>query len=599
MAFDLSAFFGKYMPVNAQNNNVQMTGNVSNGSPSASEMMTLLPGQTLQGEIVSMQGNQVQLLIGNDFLLNASLDNRVDINIGQLMNFQVKSISSSLISLVPLSINMTMDENAMKALNESGLPVTDQTVEMVNSLMKEGMPIDKETLLNVHKELLAFPKTEPESIVQMMRLKIPLTEENIEQFAAYKNYNHKLSDGVMELQNQLSALFQTAGKGAAQGLEGSREFLRQILAFFGENAKQLSQTGDGVVLKAGSEGNAFGEITEETITEATMTEETKTEETKAEGIQQGKEAVVTKTIANAAKSIQTMQPEEVQTQKEAVQPAGQEAEGSIEGKEVLNPAEKQTFLSLLKEIGTNPETIQLFQNGQINVKQLAAMLEAGHLEGKQLSKLFSSREFGKLLQNEMTEQLLIRPEQVTKDEVEEYYTNLKNQTTKLLQLLESTGRGDSPAAKTLQNMNRNVDFLNQLNQMYSYVQFPLKMEKDAAHGDLYVYTNKKNLARKDGSVSALLHLDMPHLGMLDVYVAMQEENVSTKFYIQDESVMDFLEQHMESLTDRLKKRGYQASAQVVLREKTDEKTVMEEILKQEKNVPEMMKIGMRSFDVRA
>lgn len=168
-----------------------------------------------------------------------------------------------------------------------------------------------------------------------------------------------------------------------------------------------------------------------------------------------------------------------------------------------------------------------------------------------------------------------------------------------MQILEGAGKAETPVARSLQNINQNVDFLNQLNHMFTYVQLPLKMAGDAAHGDLYVYTNKKNLAKKDGNVSALLHLDMPHLGTLDVYVAMQNGRVSTKFYLQEESMIDFLEEHMPILTERLEKRGYQTNAEVVLKENQESGSVMEEILKQDKNIPEAKPIATRSFDVRA
>ena len=93
---------------------------------------------------------------------------------------------------------------------------------------------------------------------------------------------------------------------------------------------------------------------------------------------------------------------------------------------------------------------------------------------------------------------------------------------------------------------------------------------------------------------------MPHLGMVDVYVAMQAEKVSTKFYLQDESLMDFMEEHMDLLTERLEKRGYQANVQMIVKEKEEtEASIMQEILKQDKNIPEMSKIATRSFDVRA
>lgn len=542
MAFDLSGFLGLRSSANINNygsgDATVSAGNLNiNGSSLSAKLLALLPGQMVQGEVVSTQGNQIQLLLGNEMLLNATLESQVGINVGQLMSFQVKSNTGSLISLIPLSVNLTTDENVMKALNEASLPVTDKTVEMVNTLMKEGMPIDKETLLNINKEIMAFPDTDVETIVQMERLKIPVTDENIAQFEAYKNYNHKISDGVTDLWNQLDALIHTGADTEVAAVENPQEFLSQLLKFYGEGAEEIVLTENG---------------TKPVPEEAAATE------------------AVENNTGNAADT-----------------------------KEVLNVSEKQTLLSEMKELGISQKTVSLFENGQINTKQLAALLQSEDLSGEQLSKLFESKEFGKLLQNELANQMLLKPEQIKKEDIEEYYTNLKNQTEKLLQLLENTGRADTPAAKSLQSLNKNVDFLNQLNQMFTYVQLPLKMGEDAAHGDLYVYTNKKNLMKKDGNVSALLHLDMPHLGMVDVYVAMQSERVSTKFYLQDEAMLDFLEEHMDILTERLQKKGYQASAQVVLKEQGEtENTIMQEILKQDKNIP-VSKIATRSFDVRA
>lgn len=544
MAFDLSGFLGLRSTtvnntyVSGETNASTTTMNI-NSSYLSEKLLSLLPGQMVQGEVVSIQGNQLQLLLGNEMLLNATLDSQAGINVGQLMSFQVKSNTGSLISLIPLSVNLTTDENVMKALNEAGLPVTDKTVEMVNSLMKEGMPIDKETLFNVNKELLAFQDTDVETIVQMVRLKIPVTSENIAQFEAYKNYNHKIADGITDLQNQLNALIQTGGKTDGTVQENSQEFLSQLLKFYGEGAEEIQITQNG---------------TKTIITEGSIAQEQ---------------------VANGTADV-------------------------ADGKEMLSSDEKQLLLSDLKELGINQKTLNLFENGQINTKQLAALLQQENLSGEQLTKLFESKEFGKLLQNELSNQLLLKPEQIAKGDIEEYYTNLRNQTEKLLQILESTGRADTPVAKSLQNLNQNVDFLNQLNQMFTYVQLPLKMANDTAHGDLYVYTNKKNLMKKDGNVSALLHLDMPHLGMVDVYVALQAEKVSTKFYLQDESMLDFMEEHMDLLTERLEKRGYQANVQMVVKEKEEsESTIMQEILKQNKNVPEISKIATRSFDVRA
>lgn len=559
MSFNLSNLF----QLHGNNNTVstQGNGNISaqagavnlNSSAMSAKLMALFPGQMIQGEVVSAQGSQVQLLLGNEMMLNATLDSQIGINIGQLMSFQVKSNTGSLLSLVPLSVNLTMDENVMKALNEASLPVTDKTVEMVNTLMKEGMPIDKETLLNVNKELMAYPDADVETIVQMERLKLPVTQENIEQFEAYKNYNHKLSDAVTDIQNQIANLLSNTEETGK-----TPEFFRQLLSFIAGEGQE------GVVLKQAGE---------------------------ADGTPEGKVIVKGNTSGESGDVLHA-----------AVKEMTEDAAGKAEtAKETgnLTRAEIKEFVSLLKELGVGEEKISQFETGQIGAKQMAEILRNENFDGGNLSKLFQSKEFGKLFAGELGNQLLLKPEQVTKETMDEYYTNLKNQTAKLMQILESAGKAETPVARSLQNINQNVDFLNQLNHMFTYVQLPLKMAGDAAHGDLYVYTNKKNLAKKDGNVSALLHLDMPHLGTLDVYVAMQNGRVSTKFYLQEESMIDFLEEHMPILTERLEKRGYQTNAEVVLKENQESGSVMEEILKQDKNIPEAKPIATRSFDVRA
>lgn len=46
---------------------------------------------------------------------------------------------------------------------------------------------------------------------------------------------------------------------------------------------------------------------------------------------------------------------------------------------------------------------------------------------------------------------------------------------------------------------------------------------------------------------------MEHLGPLDVYVAMQDVKVTTKFYVQNDAILDYLESNMDVLTQRLKR----------------------------------------------
>ena len=122
----------------------------------------------------------------------------------------------------------------------------------------------------------------------------------------------------------------------------------------------------------------------------------------------------------------------------------------------------------------------------------------------------------------------------------------------------------------------------------------MKLQGQNASGELFVYTNKKSLAKKEGSVSALLHLDMEHLGSMDVHVSLNNQKVSTKFYLQDESSLDLIAQNIHILNERLEGRGYSMKAEFISREGTT--NVMDEILAKDKNISVL---AGYSFDARA
>lgn len=190
-------------------------------------------------------------------------------------------------------------------------------------------------------------------------------------------------------------------------------------------------------------------------------------------------------------------------------------------------------------------------------------------------KLLSSKAFTKGIFAGLKEQWTIPPEDVAKKEnVEKLFYRLNRQLGDLSRVLEETGQTKTQAFQAVSNMSSNVDFLQQVNQMYAYIQLPIRLSQgDTAHGDLYVYTNGRKLSQNDGHVSALLHLDMEHLGPVDVYVAMDtsgsDSRVSTQFYLPDEETLNFLNDHMEELTARLEKRGYNCSARLTIRGQED------------------------------
>ena len=223
------------------------------------------------------------------------------------------------------------------------------------------------------------------------------------------------------------------------------------------------------------------------------------------------------------------------------------------------------------------------------------------ISGK-LSELMKSEGFSKLVKNSIKAQMSIKPEDVSKSgKIDELYDRIQKTSAKITELMENIGRGDSAVSKAAGALTDNVNFMNQLNEFVGYVQLPLKMAGEDANGELYVYTNKKNLSNNDGNYSALLHLDMEHLGPMDIYVTMQEHTrVSTNFYLQTEELLDFIESHIDELTARLTAKGYNTSTKVTQRAPGEPITpITDEFTKDESHANSPVVVSKMRFDVRA
>lgn len=548
----------------------------------------LVPGQTIQGSVVSRDGNSVQIALRQNMLINARIDQSISLALGQNMSFEVKANNGSVLSLSPLYANMAGEATVMRALNAAGLPETANNIEMVAVMMEEGMPIDRESLANISRLMMEFPTQDPATLVQMTRLGIPVTEAGIEQFEQYMNANHQLLGSAETIMSELPQVFQELmGEGK---IDRAFAFYGKVLDIFLDNAEGNAE--GTVSVKGGAQtadGAAPTVIAEDAGKGAALSQTAQEAETENGAVRMKGDAA--QTVIDMAR------PEEGNASQEEGQAAGRET--------VLTHRQWSALGDLMRELGVDEHTAEQIKNGELPPKEALSLVrefmpraDADDPRAPIMAKLLGSREFESLLKEEMGKQWLIEPKDVADPhKVEQLYERVREQTMRLHEAMQDVGKGDLPVARSVQNMQSNVDFMNQLNHVFTYIQLPLKLAGNNAHGDLYVYTNKKNLAAKDGSVSALLHLDMEHLGALDVYVTMQQERVNTSFTLQDESALDLIEEHIHLLDERLAKRGYSLKAQFSVKEEdAQESGIMQTILNQEKNISVLSRT---SFDMRA
>ncbi len=539
-------------------------------------------GDTFTGRITNLDGQAVELMLADKSLLNAKLSQRMNLQTGQTMSFEITGNGGGKVQLTPLYANLAGDNQVAKALNAAQLPVDSRNAEMVQAMMKEGMSIDVNSLLDMSKSVSAYPQAAPTSIVLMNKLGIPLSQENVEQFEIYKNNSHQmaseistLSDSYVELAAKDPALNDSLLKiFTSEDTAASLESLNNALAAAGEEAAAVE---DGA--------------------EATAVQDSSAEKAAA-GVAQSAEAAISEEAEILQPSSKDLSTGETFYGKNTVSP---------DLDKLMSPEERNALADKMEELGVPKSITTNVRNAGMSTGETLDMIKTAiddfskTAENKDqfqsaLSDLTKSNEYGKLLKNEIMGKLLLSPEEVAdKDKVREYYERVVRDTTRMSQALSDSGRADTALFKDTQNIRDNVDFMNQLNQVFTYVQLPLKLNDQSSHGDLYVYTNKKRLAQKDGNVSALLHLEMDHLGTMDVHVSMNDTgNVKTHFIMQKEELLDFIADHLPELNERLEKRGYKVTSDVALN-------------REEKNVPQIMfntgkddrLVQRLTFDVKA
>ena len=594
----ISDLLGKYgqntVPVTAQEQAVktgtqQLTGTLS----------SLQTGNVFEGTVTDISDGQVLLTLANGEKISARLEGQIQLRLNQAMFFEVKSNTQTQIAIKPYLNGDSSNPTLLKALMQAGMGVTADNLEMVRTMMEEQLPIDKNSLNQMMRQLAMFPKAEPSVIAQMDKLGIPVTETNVQQFSNYKADTAAI---MKELENVLEQLPKAiAGEADTAGQMAAKNMQLMDILFGGETIEQsqdagakaqelLAKTADGsVTIKSGEQQAA--DIAKE-LQQILSTAEDGMQQTSeaGEGIQQADAAREGAQQADAAKQAEGRQ----------MPAATQGSLGEILGKEGAASLEQQ-----LKALETDGKQVLFDKNGNLNtgmsaeefLKNLNQLFKENEFPQKEaLFKLFSGKEYQTIFKKAVENQWYLEPQETgSKETVEKLYNRLQTQMNRMDEFIKQAGSGTEGLQKAVADVRGNIEFMNQINQIYNFVQLPLKMNGQNVNSELYVYTNKKNPRDMDGELSAFLHLDMDHLGSTDISVKMKGTAVKTNFYMADDASYELILAHAEELAERLENKGYQCQIEV----KSEEKDMdfVEDFLKHD--MPSAGKVYRYSFDVRA
>ncbi len=127
---------------------VNSAGNTGAGSAQSVDVTQLVPGDTFQGEIASVNGEDVQIQLANGQYMVAKLERDVQVAIGQVLNLQVQSNKDNRVVLKPVHDGrLQMLRVGEMALRAAHMAVNDKNLALVSKLIENGMSIDKNTLM--------------------------------------------------------------------------------------------------------------------------------------------------------------------------------------------------------------------------------------------------------------------------------------------------------------------------------------------------------------------------------------------------------------------------------------------------------------------
>ncbi|MBQ9341616.1 MAG: hypothetical protein IJT81_04585, partial [Lachnospiraceae bacterium] len=517
-----------------------------------SNLYNLAEGEIFSGTVSEGDNQKVLVTLSNGDTFTARPESGVELLKDQTAYFMVTGNDKGKMSLKLLTQNQNASPTILKALGSAGYEVTDRAIDMVKSMMDKNLPLDPETVGNMVKNAAFFEGESTDVLATLKKLGISINDMNIEQLKAYDNGEGKLETPLGSITKELPEVIAKSGNGRTaiqiakalveesdsstkaetinkEATLNKNEFM--VTPVKGEESPKVNI--EKLVASVNKEMNEIAKQEVETTAVKATGEEVSTEKTQQnqqtaqtgaaesqnltaagndEVITQNGKAILNQELIDLIKSGQNGEIGETNI-KNAVINANTENESpqdAANGKlqQILqnnSDLTQEEFLKLNQELtgkeATNPENLKAqLPEEAVNkaytklLNELIDILKDNNVAEKDVAKLFSSNSVKELLSKSMQEQWFMKPDAVEdKEELDKFYNKMNKQLTRIQEALDGNKNLPAELAKNVADIKNNLSFINEANHLYQYVQIPIKMASEHATGDLYVYTNKKNL----------------------------------------------------------------------------------------------------------
>ncbi len=517
------------------------------------ELLNVVEGEAFAGKIVGITGEDVSIMLDSGKMLLAKMKEAMTFNVGDMLTFSVKEKEGNTVYIKPYAQDTAamMDDTINKILDANNLTPTKKNYEIAEGLLRNNLPVDKASMQSMIKQAYLNPEASVDEIIALNKLNIPVNETNLNQYRDYVNNTHQLTNNIKDLGNELMLVH------------------NQMLADIGENPD-----GDMATKLLNANSNIL-----QTISDPSDTAD----------------------ISNVVKLMQQI------ADGENIPPANiEQAIDDFSLKQGIPKQDMEQLVTNLKNIGFDEAALeQLIKDSDTPLKLLnninklvtdgGAVLNDANL----VKELLTGKEYGNILQEAFMKKMTISPKEMDNpEEINDIYESIYDKATKLANTFKGNTGGGNELYQQAKSITERVDFIQQLNNMYAYAQIPLKMTDNNLNSELFVYMNKKGLKEKKDEVSALLHLDMEHLGATDVHVSLRGDMIHTKFYVEDEESAKIIDEHMSMLEKAINNSGFSLTNEVITRDITVNVGSTNKVIDELLGTDLEQSVKRYSFDVR-
>lgn len=541
-----------------QNQNVQNINSQNNTG--GINLRDLAAGDVFRGEIININNQNVEILLDGNEHINATMQQALGFNIGEKLLFQVKDNSDTQLVIRPIANNEVSSELVNKSLLTAGLTINDKNIAIVKELIANGQPIDKQSIINMIKLSSVYANESIDKLIDMTKNGIEINRENLDMYDAYTASSHYISENIMEIRDGI--------------LEAFEKLLESDVNFsdFTENNVNIEDTTGNTTANDITSGN-FNEnsINPENLMGNTISSDSFT-----------KINTILEDLSNIF---------DADNDNKQISESINVDKNNIYNKESIQEASKEStkdFLKMVDSSDTFKELSEVLKNiGENMPKEAFNNIIKSPVFKEKITKLLMDRLY-------LNPTKLSEDKKIVKNEVDKIYDKLNKLTEMIKNMPENVKSENLSLAGD--KLSKNMNFMNELNNIEAYVQVPVKFSEGNKNGDLYVYNRRRNKKINDDTLTAFLHLQLDYLGATDINISLKKNSVTAKFTLDDETSRNLVEDNLGELAERLEKIGYNVTISTELSEKKSQE--FNAILPITSNNENAVSIKRYIFDIR-